>query len=189
VDNDRTLEILAETAASQASAGADVIVPSGMIDGMVASIRQGLDRAGFVDTLVCAHSVKMASALYTPFRDAAESAPVEGDRRSLQMDPANAEEAEREAALDESEGADLLLVEPAVACLDIIRRVSVRTRLPVAAFMASGEYAMIKAAGAQGWIDEAAVLWEQHVAIKRAGARVIMTYAAREIAQMIKERG
>ena len=180
VANDPTLEILAQTAVSQAQAGADVIAPSGMMDGMIAAIRGGLDRAGFAHLPVMSYAVKYASAFYGPFREAADSAPQFGDRRSYQMDPPNMREALREAELDVEQGADLLMVKPALPYLDVLRAVRERFNLPLAAYQVSGEYAQIKAAGRLGWIDEERVMMESLIAIKRAGADLILTYFARD---------
>jgi porphobilinogen synthase len=180
VANDPTLEILAETAVSQARAGADVIAPSGMMDGMVAAIRAGLDHSGFSHIPILSYAVKYASAFYGPFREAADSAPQFGDRRSYQMDPPNVREALREAALDVEQGADMLMVKPALPYLDVLRAVRERFDLPLAAYQVSGEYAQIKAAGRLGWIDEERVMMESLIAIKRAGADLILTYFARE---------
>ena len=181
VANDPTLELLALTAASQARAGADIIAPSGMMDGMVAAIRAGLDHAGFSRTLILSYAVKYASAYYGPFREAADSAPQFGDRRGYQMDPANAREALREAELDVAQGADLLMVKPALPYLDIIRAVRERFDLPLAAYQVSGEYAQIKAAAQLGWIDHDRTMLESLTSIKRAGADLILTYFAKEI--------
>ncbi len=181
VANDPTLDILARTAVSQAQAGADIIAPSGMMDGMVAAIRAGLDAAGFTDTPILSYAVKYASAFYGPFREAADSAPQFGDRRGYQMDPANAREALREAELDVQQGADLLMVKPALPYLDVIRAVRERFTLPLAAYQVSGEYAQIKAAGLMGWIDEERVMMESLLAIKRAGADLILTYFAKDV--------
>ena len=188
IANDETLEILGRAAVSHAVAGADVVAPSGMMDGQVAAIRQALDAAGFPDTSILAYSAKYASAFYGPFRDAAESPPQFGDRRSHQMDPANVEEALREVALDIEEGADMLMVKPALAYLDVIRAVKERFGYPLAAYNVSGEYAMVKAAGRNGWIDERAVTLELLLGIKRAGADMILTYFAREVATWLNER-
>jgi porphobilinogen synthase len=182
LDNDATLKLIAKTALAQAQAGADIIAPSGMIDGMVKTIRATLDRRGFKDTLIMSYAAKYASAFYGPFRDAAESAPQFGDRRSYQMNPANAEEALREVALDIQEGADIVMVKPALAYLDIIRRVKEKFHVPVAAYNVSGEYAMVKAAGQNGWIDEARITREILLAIRRAGADWIITYHAKDVA-------
>ena len=182
VDNDATLEILGRTAVSQARAGADVIAPSGMMDGMIAAIRSALDEAGFTNIPVMSYAVKYASGFYGPFREAADSAPQFGDRRGYQMDPANVREAMREAELDVEQGADILMVKPAIAYLDVIRAVRERFDLPVAAYQVSGEYAMIKAAAANGWIDEQRVVDESLLSIARAGADIIITYYATEVA-------
>ncbi len=186
VDNDATLELLARTAVSQARAGADVIAPSDMMDGRVAHIRAALDDDGFTDTPILAYAAKFASAFYGPFRDAADSTPQLGDRRGYQMDPANAREALREVALDVDEGADMVMVKPAGPYLDVLRQVRDAVPVPVAAYQVSGEYAMIKAAGANGWIDEDAVALESLVAIKRAGADLIVTYFAKEAAAWLR---
>jgi len=186
VDNDATLPNLAAQCISHARAGADVVAPSGMLDGMVAAIRRGLDEAGFSHIPILSYAVKYASAFYGPFRDAAESPPQFGDRTSYQMDPANADEALREAALDLAEGADMLMVKPALAYLDIIRRVKDRFGVPVAAYNVSGEFAMVKAAAARGWIDERRVTLEILTGIRRAGADVILTYHARDVARWLK---
>jgi porphobilinogen synthase len=185
VANDLTLELLARTAVSQAQAGADVIAPSGMMDGMVAAIRAGLDGAGFHDIPVMSYAVKYASAYYGPFREAADSAPQFGDRRSYQMDPPNIREALREAQLDVEQGADLLMVKPALPYLDVIKAVREKFNLPLAAYQVSGEYAQIKAAGQMGWIDEQRVMMESLIAIKRAGADLILTYFAKEALQYL----
>lgn len=180
--NDPTLELLARTAVSQAEAGADVIAPSNMMDGFVEAIRAALDETGFEHIPIMSYAVKYASAFYGPFREAAQSAPQFGDRRGYQMDPANSREAMREAELDFEQGADMLMVKPALPYLDIIRAVRERFDLPVAAYQVSGEYAMIKAAASLGWIDEERVIAESLTAIKRAGADIILTYFAREMA-------
>jgi porphobilinogen synthase len=182
VDNDRTLEIYQRIAVAQAAAGADVIGPSGMMDGQVGAIRSALDRESFSDRAILAYAAKYASAFYGPFREAAESAPRFGDRRGYQMDPANAREAVREALLDVDEGADIVMVKPALAFLDVIRAVADATRVPVAAYNVSGEYAMVKAAAANGWIDERRVLREILLGIRRAGAQIILTYHAKQVA-------
>lgn len=187
VDNDATLAALVEQCISHARAGADIVAPSGMMDGMVAAIRRGLDEAGFAHVAILSYAVKYASAFYGPFRDAAESPPQFGDRSTYQMDPANRNEALKEAALDVSEGADLLMVKPALAYLDIIRQVKVRFGLPVAAYNVSGEYAMVKAAAAQGWLDERRVTLEILTSIRRAGADMILTYHARDVARWLKQ--
>jgi len=185
--NDPTLELLKKTAVSQARAGADIIAPSGMMDGFVAAIREGLDEAGFQDIPILSYAAKYASAYYGPFRDAAESTPQFGDRRTYQMDPANAKEALKEVALDIAEGADMLMVKPALAYMDIIWRVKEITNLPVAAYNVSGEYAMIKAAGLNGWIDEKRVTLETLTSFKRAGADLILTYHAKEAARWLSQ--
>ena len=181
VENDSTLATLAKTAVSQAQAGADIIAPSGMMDGMVAAIRGGLDAAGFSQIPILSYAVKYASAFYGPFREAADSAPQFGDRRSYQMDPPNIREALREAELDVEQGADMLMVKPALAYLDVIRAVRERFNLPLAAYQVSGEYAQIKAAGQLGWIDEERVMMESLISIKRAGADLILTYFAKDV--------
>jgi porphobilinogen synthase len=181
VANDPTLEILAKTAVSQAESGADIIAPSGMMDGMVAAIRAGLDAAGFTHIPILSYAVKYASAFYGPFREAADSAPQFGDRRSYQMDPPNLREALREAELDVEQGADLLMVKPALPYLDVIRAARERFNLPLAAYQVSGEYAQIKAAGRLGWIDEERVIMESLIGIKRAGADLILTYFAKDV--------
>jgi porphobilinogen synthase len=186
VDNDATLPNLAAQCVSHARAGADVVAPSGMLDGMVGAIRRGLDAAGFTHIPILSYAVKYASAFYGPFRDAAESPPQFGDRGSYQMDPANGDEALREAALDVQEGADILMVKPALAYLDIIRRVKERFGLPVAAYNVSGEFAMVKAAAQRGWIDERRVALEILTGIKRAGADMILTYFAPDAARWLK---
>ncbi|MEW6209533.1 MAG: porphobilinogen synthase [Acidobacteriota bacterium] len=182
VPNDPSLELLARTALSQAEAGADIIAPSNMMDGFVSAIRAALDNAGFESIPIMSYAVKYASAFYGPFREAAQSAPQFGDRRGYQMDAANSREAMREAQLDAEQGADILMVKPALPYLDIIRAVRERFDLPVAAYQVSGEYAMIKAAALRGWIDEDRVVMESLTAIKRAGADIILTYYAREVA-------
>jgi porphobilinogen synthase len=187
VDNDATLPLLAEQAVSHARAGADVIAPSGMMDGMVGAIRSGLDGAGFSGVPILSYAAKFASGYYGPFRDAAESAPSFGDRRTYQMDPANGDEAMREVALDLAEGADLVMVKPALAYLDIVRRVKERFGVPVAAYNVSGEYAMIKAAAARGWIDERRVVLETLTGFKRAGADMILTYHAPDVARWLRQ--
>ncbi|RMG47614.1 MAG: porphobilinogen synthase [Acidobacteria bacterium] len=180
VDNDATLAPLARMALAHAEAGADVVAPSDMMDGRVAAIRDALDSNGFTNVGILSYAVKYASAYYGPFRDAADSAPGKGDRRGYQMDPRNAREALREAALDEEEGADMLMVKPALAYLDVIRRVREVSTLPLAAYNVSGEYSQVKAAAARGWLDEAAIVRENLLAIARAGADVIITYHARD---------
>jgi porphobilinogen synthase len=183
--NDPTLDLLARTAVSQAEAGADIIAPSNMMDGFVAAIREALDEAGLEHIPIMSYAVKYASGFYGPFREAAQSAPQFGDRRGYQMDPANAREAMREAELDYQQGADMLMVKPALPYLDIIRAVRERFDLPIAAYQVSGEYAMIKAAARLGWIDEERVALESLTSIKRAGADIIMTYFARELAKRL----
>ncbi|MDX2040417.1 MAG: porphobilinogen synthase [Acidobacteriota bacterium] len=183
VANDPTLTTLAKTAVSQAQAGADIIAPSGMMDGMVAAIRGGLDSAGFEQTPILSYAVKYASAFYGPFREAADSAPQFGDRRSYQMDPPNIREALREAELDVEQGADMLMVKPALPYLDVVQAVRERFDLPLAAYQVSGEYAQIKAAGQLGWIDEERVMMESLIAIKRAGADLILTYFAKNVVE------
>jgi len=180
VINDETLPLLAEMAVAHARAGADVVAPSDMMDGRVGAIRRGLDDAGFDNTAVLSYAVKYASAYYGPFRDAAESSPSSGDRKAYQMDPANVREALREARLDEEEGADMLMVKPALAYLDVIRAVREASALPLAAYNVSGEYSAVKAAAERGWMDEAAVVRENLQAMARAGADIIITYHARE---------
>ncbi|HEX7176885.1 MAG TPA: porphobilinogen synthase [Pyrinomonadaceae bacterium] len=184
--NDESLELLARTAVSQAEAGADVVAPSAMMDGQVGAIRAALDEAGYEHTAVMSYAVKYASALYGPFRDAADSAPAFGDRRSYQMDPANAREALREAELDYAEGADILMVKPAGAYLDVVRAVRERFDVPLAAYQVSGEYSMIKAAAERGWIDERRVMLETLTGIRRAGADIIITYYAVEAARELR---
>ena len=187
VRNDPSLELIARTAVSHAEAGADMVAPSDMMDGRVAAIREALDEATYVETPILAYSAKYASSFYGPFRDAAESAPQFGDRRSYQMDPANAVEAMREIALDVDEGADIVMVKPALAYLDIIARVKRKFGYPTAAYAVSGEYTMIKAAAAKGWVDERAVTMESLIAMRRAGADILITYSARDVARWLKE--
>jgi porphobilinogen synthase len=189
VDNDATLEILAKTALSHAEAGADMVAPSDMMDGRVSEIRGALDENGFESIPIMAYAVKYASAFYGPFREAADCAPSFGDRASYQMDPANSREALREATLDVDEGADIIMVKPALAYLDIIARLREEFDLPVAAYQVSGEYAMIKAAAEKGWIDGERVMAESLLAIKRAGADIIITYFAKEMARLLSRRG
>ncbi|NLB06105.1 MAG: porphobilinogen synthase [Desulfobulbaceae bacterium] len=189
VDNDATLELLAKTALSHAQAGADMVAPSDMMDGRVSEIRTALDEENFHNVPIMSYAVKYASAFYGPFRDAAECAPRFGDRRGYQMDPANSREALREATLDVDEGADILMVKPAIAYLDIIARLHDEFDLPVAAYQVSGEYAMIKAAAERGWIDGERVMAESLIAIRRAGADIILTYFAKEMARVLNERG
>jgi porphobilinogen synthase len=185
--NDGTLDVLAKVAVSHAECGADIVAPSGMIDGMVGAIRNALDTSGYENLPILSYAVKYASSFYGPFREAAEGAPKFGDRKSHQMDPANVREALREAALDVSEGADMLMVKPAMAYLDVIRVVKdAFPELPMAAYNVSGEYAMIKAAAANGWVDEAKVTLETLTSIKRAGADIIITYHAKDAANWLK---
>lgn len=189
VDNDATLEILARAAVSHADAGADIIAPSGMMDGMVAAIRTALDQAGHSERAILSYAVKYASAFYGPFREAADSAPAFGDRRQYQMDPANVREALLEAALDEAEGADMLMVKPALAYLDVVRAVRERTQLPLLAYNVSGEYSMVKAAARQGWIDECRVVIEALTGMRRAGADAIISYHAKAAAGWLAMEG
>jgi porphobilinogen synthase len=186
VDNDPSLELLAKTAISQVAAGADIVAPSDMMDGRVGALRAQLDAEGYSDTPIVAYSAKFASAFYGPFREAAGSTPAFGDRRSYQMDPANADEAVREALLDVEEGADVVMVKPALAYLDVIRRVKDATRLPVAAYNVSGEYSMIKAAAANGYLDERATVLEILTGIRRAGADIVITYHAKDAATWLR---
>jgi porphobilinogen synthase len=186
IDNDLTLELLAKTAISHAAAGADGVAPSDMMDGRVGALRTQLDSEGHKDTPIVAYSAKFASAYYGPFREAADSAPAFGDRRTYQMDPANAEEAVREALLDVEEGADMVMVKPALPYLDVIRRVKEAVRVPVAAYNVSGEYSMVKAAAAAGYLDERATVLESLTAIRRAGADVVITYHAKDVAQWLR---
>jgi porphobilinogen synthase len=185
--NDPTLKLLARTAVSHVAAGADLVAPSDMMDGRVRAIREQLDKDGFTDTPIMSYAAKFASAFYGPFREAAESAPKFGDRRSYQMDAANGSEALREVALDLQEGADIVMVKPALAYLDILHRVKMEFGYPTAAYSVSAEYSMVKAAAAQGWIDERAIVLESLLAMRRAGADIIITYAATEAAKWIKE--
>jgi porphobilinogen synthase len=184
--NDPSLKLLANAAASHVEAGADIVAPSDMMDGRVRAIRDRLDKLGFTDTPILSYAAKFASAYYGPFREAAESAPQFGDRRSYQMDAANGNEAMREVAMDIQEGADMVMVKPALAYLDIIYRVKQEFGYPTAAYAVSGEYSMIKAAAAQGWIDERAVTLESLLAMRRAGADILITYAATEVARWLK---
>lgn len=186
VDNDATLPILAQQCVSHAKAGADVIAPSGMLDGMVKAIRAGLDAAGFEHIPILSYAAKYASGFYGPFRDAAESPPSFGDRNTYQMDPANTDEALKEVAIDLAEGADMVMVKPALSYLDIIRRVKETFGVPVAAYNVSGEFAMVKAAAAKGWIDERRVTLEILTSIRRAGSDMILTYHARDVAKWLK---
>ncbi|MGV0027397.1 porphobilinogen synthase [Phormidesmis priestleyi] len=183
--NDPTLELLKKTAVAQANAGADIIAPSGMMDGFVSAIREGLDAAGFEDIPILSYAAKYASAYYGPFRDAAESAPQFGDRRTYQMDPGNAREAIKEIELDIAEGADMLMVKPALSYMDIIHQVKAATNLPVAAYNVSGEYSMIKAAALNGWVDEEKIVLETLTSFKRAGADLILTYHAKDAARWL----
>jgi porphobilinogen synthase len=186
VDNDATLELLAQTAVSQARAGADVIAPSDMMDGRVGAVRSALDEEGLGETPILAYSAKFASAFYGPFREAADSTPAFGDRRSYQMDPANGAEAVREARLDIDEGADIVMVKPALPYLDLIRRIKDETSMPLAAYNVSGEYAMLKAAVANGWLDERAAVLEALTCIRRAGADIVISYHAKDAARWLR---
>jgi porphobilinogen synthase len=186
VDNDATLELLARTAVSQAHAGADLIAPSDMMDGRVGAIRTALDDDGLLDTPIMAYSAKYASAFYGPFREAADSTPAFGDRRGYQMDPTNGEEAVREARLDVEEGADIVMVKPALPYLDVIRRIKDDTAMPLAAYNVSGEYSMLKAAIAAGYLDERTAILEALTSIRRAGADIVITYHAKEAAQWLQ---
>ena len=188
IDNDSTLPLLAQTALSHAEAGADIVAPSDMMDGRVLAIREKLDEHGFQDVAIMSYSVKYASAYYGPFREAADSAPQFGDRRSYQMDPANAREAIREAALDVAEGADMLMVKPALAYLDVVRQIRDNFDLPLVVYNVSGEYAMVKAAVANGWIDEKRIVLETLLGMKRAGADIIITYHALDAARWLQEK-
>jgi porphobilinogen synthase len=185
VDNDMTLEVLAEQAVSHAKAGADMVAPSAMMDGQIGALREGLDEAGFDAVPIMAYSAKYASCFYGPFREAAESAPSFGDRRAYQMDPANSDEAMREITLDVEEGADIIMVKPALAYLDVIRRVKEEFDLPLAAYNVSGEFAMVKAAAQMGWLDGERAMMESLTAIRRAGADMIITYFAPEAALIL----
>ncbi|EIP9780176.1 porphobilinogen synthase [Listeria monocytogenes] len=185
--NDESLDLLKQTAVSQAKAGADIIAPSNMMDGFAQVIREGLDEAGFYDIPIMSYAVKYASAFYGPFRDAAGSAPQFGDRKSYQMDPANREEALREAISDEQEGADFLIVKPSLSYLDIMRDVKNNTNLPVVAYNVSGEYAMVKAAAQNGWIDEEKIVLEMLTSMKRAGATLIITYFAKDVSKYLNK--
>ena len=188
VKNDPSLEILARTAVSHAEAGADMVAPSDMMDGRVGAIREALDESGYEETPILAYAAKYASGFYGPFREAAESAPQFGDRRSYQMDPANADEALREVALDLEEGADMIMVKPALAYLDVLWRVKAEFGVPVAAYNVSGEFAMVKAAARLGWLEEERVMLEILTAIKRAGADLIITYFARDAARLLRQQ-
>ncbi|MFQ4137001.1 porphobilinogen synthase [Nodosilinea sp. PGN35] len=183
--NDETVAVLVKQALAHAEAGADMVAPSDMMDGRIGAIRQALDAEGWINVGILAYSAKYASAYYGPFRDALESAPKFGDKKTYQMDPANAAEALKEVDLDIAEGADIVMVKPALAYLDVIRRIKQHTNLPIAAYNVSGEYAMVKAAAAQGWIDEQAIVLETLTSIKRAGADVILTYFARDVARAV----
>ena len=185
VDNDETLQLLGKQVVSHAKAGADMVAPSGMMDGMVKAIRNALDGAGYTEVPIMAYSAKYASAYYGPFRDAAESAPSFGDRRSYQMDPANSDEALKEVALDIEEGADIVMVKPALSYMDIIRRVKETFGYPTAAYNVSGEYSMVKAAALNGWIDEKRTVLETLTSMKRAGADLILTYHAKDVAKWL----
>ena len=185
VDNDRTLPLLTRSALAYAEAGADVVAPSDMMDGRVAAIRKGLDDAGRTDVVIVSYAAKYASGFYGPFREAAGSAPAFGDRRGYQMDPANGDEALREVAIDLDEGADVVMVKPALPYLDIVYRVKQRFGVPVAAYNVSGEYAMVKAAAANGWLDEPRVALESLLSIRRAGADMILTYFAKQAARLL----
>jgi len=187
VDNDATLENLQKEAVSYARAGVDIVAPSGMMDGMIAAIRAGLDDAGFTEVPIMSYAVKYASGYFGPFRDAADSTPTFGDRASYQMDPANRREAIREALLDVEQGADMLMVKPALAYMDIVREVKDATQLPMAVYNVSGEYAMVKAAAANGWIDEKRVVLETMLGFKRAGADLILSYHALDVARWLNE--
>lgn len=187
IDNEETVPLLCAMSVAQADAGADMVAPSDMMDGRVGAIRRALDEAGHRDVAICSYSVKYASAFYGPFRDALESAPKSGDKKTYQMDPANVREAEREVRLDEAEGADMLMVKPALPYLDVIRAVRALTPLPVAAYHVSGEYAMLKAAAKEGWLDYDRCLLESLLSIRRAGADVIFTYGAIDAAKLIGE--
>ncbi len=187
VDNDKTLKHLAKVAVSQAKSGADIIAPSDMMDGRVAVIREALDEAGFKNVAIMSYAVKYASGYYGPFRDAADSAPAFGDRRGYQMDPANSREALKEVELDLQEGADYIMVKPALCYLDIVRQVRDKINRPVAVYNVSGEYAMVKAAAQNGWIDEKRIVLESLISMKRAGADIIITYHALDVAKWLKE--
>jgi porphobilinogen synthase len=187
VDNDETLELLARMAVSHAEAGADIVAPSAMMDGQVAAIRRALDKRGLSDTMIMSYSAKFASAFYGPFREAAESTPLWGDRRSYQMDSPNRREAMREIESDIEEGADIVMVKPALSYLDLIREARDRFQLPLAAYNVSGEYSMIKAAGEKGWLDDKKIAMEVLTAIKRAGANIIITYFAKDAAKWLEE--
>ncbi len=185
VNNDITLELLSKMAITHAEAGADIVAPSDMMDGRVAAIRGALDDEGFTDTAIMAYSAKFASAFYGPFREAADSTPAFGDRKTYQMDPANGEEAVREALLDIEEGADIIMVKPALAYLDVVHAVKQETKFPLAAYNVSGEYAMVKAAAEKGWLDEERVVMEALTSIKRAGADMVISYHAKDVARWL----
>lgn len=188
VDNDKTLEMLKAMAVSHARAGADMVAPSDMMDGRIAAIRSALDKHGYQDIPIMSYAAKFASTFYGPFRDAVESTPQFGDRRSYQMDPANGDEALREVELDVSEGADIIMVKPAMAYMDLIWRIKKRFRMPVAAYSVSGEYSMIKAAAQRNWIDEKGVVLELLTSLKRAGADLIITYFAKDVAELLNKK-
>ncbi len=188
VDNDSTLELLVKESLSHARAGADIVAPSDMMDGRVGAIRRALDESGFAQTAIMAYAAKYASGFYGPFREAAESTPQFGDRRSYQMDPANSDEALREVEMDIREGADIVMVKPAMAYLDVVYRVKQKFGYPVAAYNVSGEYSMIKAAGQNGWIDEERIMMEVLYAIRRAGADMILTYFAKDAARVLQRQ-
>ena len=187
VDNDPTLELIAKVALSQAEAGADIVAPSDMMDGRIAAIRETLDKNDLQNVIIMSYAVKYASGYYGPFRDAADSAPQFGDRRGYQMDPANSREAMKEVDLDMEEGADIIMVKPALAYLDIVRQVRARVDRPVAVYNVSGEYAMVKAAAAKGWIDEKRIVMESLLSMKRAGSDIIISYHAPDVAKWLKE--
>lgn len=189
IDNDKTIQILAMSALSHAKAGADIVAPSDMMDGRVRAIRNALDTEGFIDTPIMSYSAKYASAFYGPFREAAQSAPMFGDRKSYQMDPSNRREALREVALDIEEGADIVMIKPALSYLDVISDIKSYFSVPIAAYNVSGEYSMIKAGGRLGWIDEDRVMMEVITSIKRAGADIIITYFAKDIAKVLSKDG
>ena len=186
VDNDATLKLLNKVAVSQAEAGADIVAPSDMMDGRIASIRQALDEEGFINTIIMSYAAKYASGFYGPFRDAADSAPHFGDRRQYQMDPANGREAMKEIDLDLEEGADIIMVKPALSYLDIVYQARQRCQRPIATYNVSGEYAMVKAAARNGWIDEKRIVMEELTSMKRAGADIIITYHAVDVAKWLK---
>lgn len=187
IDNDQSLDLLVKTAVSQAEAGADIIAPSNMMDGFVVSIREGLDLAGYTNVPIMSYAVKYASTFYGPFRDAADSSPQQGDRKTYQMDPSNRLEALREARSDLEEGADFLIVKPALSYLDIVRDVKNNFNVPIVAYNVSGEYAMVKAAALNGWIDEKNIVLEKLISMKRAGADLILTYFAKDVATWLKK--